>query len=201
MKQFKIFSYLLAASLTAGLLGCKPAQKVEQAASEVESLETVKMCEPGLFRWMCRPTSTIFFAVKIDSGYCFYVSEYKGKSPDEKPKYVGDLYRDERYTISFPTAAPKKVERKHLVTLMSKDMDNNAADPKDVKGRFLEVLKGELENADKTPGKVNLSAKYATKVMDGYIEALAMWMGDAMRNSPQAAGGSCPAPRALVGAK
>ena len=159
------------------------------------------MCEPGLLRWMCRPTSVIFFAVKFDSGYCFYVSEYKGKSPDEKPKYVSDLYRDERYTISFPTSAPKKVDKKYLLSAMSKDMDANAADPKEVKGRFLEVLKGELENADKTPGKVNLNAKYATKVMDGYVEALAMWMGSSVVNAPQVAGTSCPTPRALVGAK
>lgn len=67
-------------------VGCKPKDKVDPAQSDVSSLETVKMCEPGLFRWMCRPTSVIFFAVKFDSGYCFYVSEYKGKSPDEKPK-------------------------------------------------------------------------------------------------------------------
>lgn len=80
-------------------------------------------------------------------------------------------------------------------------MDANAADPKEVKGRFLEVLKGELENADKTPGKVNLNAKYATKVMDGYVEALAMWMVSSVVNAPQVAGTSCPAPRALVGAK
>ena len=180
------------ALLAFGNSSCKNHQA--QMASEVESIEVIEPCRPGLLRWLCRPTSEIIFAVKVDDGYCFYRSSYRGKTPDEKPKYVKDIYSNEMYTTNFPQPYPKKLSKEKLLKRLSEGSEY-------AKNMFYEPVRDELINADNTPGRVNVSARASTPVTGQLIDELSAFMETAFYAEGSGGSGNCPAPRVLQKSK
>lgn len=184
-KNVTLLSVLLCLSFTS----CKQPAYV-QNDSETESLESISTCRPGMFRWICRPTSDIFFAVKIDDGYCLYRSSYRGQSPDEKSKHVSDLFKNELYTKNFPQPYPKKFSREKLLGKISSSSDY-------IKRAYYDAIREELSNADRTPGRVNVDVKASTAVTLEYLDEFSSWMETVFFVESGAAKGSCPPPRAL----
>jgi hypothetical protein len=184
-----------------GAVGCKKPQGDPSQDSNPASIENVTGCEEGLARWLCRPKSEIFFAVRIDNDYCFYITRYVGNFGETDARHVADLYRNSKFTTQFPKFQPKKVGRNYILSSLKNSIEQSGEDTAYLKNKYLDVLKTELDYADKTPGKVNLNAKYVKKVGDVHIEGLANWTVQLMREAPPTSGRACPQPQDLQGSR